>query len=64
MQQATRKKNGARSARQIFAMPALVGIVSCFGLVAALIGDGPFDAASWLALGAPVVLILWLTYRR
>jgi hypothetical protein len=64
MQQTTRKKGGARGARQIFALPALVAAISFAGLIVALLGDGPFDAASWLALGAPVALIVWFMYRR
>jgi hypothetical protein len=64
MRQPTRKKNGARSARQIFVLPAAVAAISFAGLITALVGDGPFDAASWLALGAPVALIVWFAYRR
>jgi hypothetical protein len=34
------------------------------GLVAALVGDGMLDTVSWLALGVPVLVILWAWRRR
>jgi len=64
MQQISRKKAGARGFRQIFAAPIILGLLSLVGLVAALIGDGPFDAASWLMLGLPTGLIVWYASRR
>ena len=49
----------------IFGAPALIGIASLVGLVIGLLGDGPLDLFSWLALGIPVVAIGWaLAYRR
>lgn len=55
-----------RSLRQIFAVPALVALASVVGLVSALVGDGSWDALSWLALGLPVALAAWhgLPWRR
>ena len=50
--------------RATFAMPALVGAASLFGLVAALVGDGWLDALSWLGLGAPVAAVAWAMRRR
>jgi len=41
---------------QIFAIPALVAAASFVGLLSALLGDGLWDALSWLALGLPVAL--------
>jgi hypothetical protein len=49
---------------QIFAAPALIGAVSLFGLIAALIGDGPWDAAGWLGLAAPVAAIVLANLLR
>lgn len=56
-----RKRAGAlsRSYARVFAIPALVALVSTIGLVSALVGDGFFDTVSWIALGIPVVLIPW-----
>jgi len=48
-----------RSLGRIFALPAAVGAASVVGLVSALVGDGPWDLLSWLALGLAVVLAAW-----
>lgn len=49
----------------IFAIPILLGIVSLVGLVVGLLGDGVIDLAGWVALGLPVLAIIWsLTARR
>ena len=40
----------------IFAGPLLVALVCSGGLVAGLLGDGWWDAASWVGLGVPVVV--------
>jgi hypothetical protein len=45
-----------RTLGQIFAAPTVVGALSVVGLVAALIGDGWWDALSWLSLTLPVLL--------
>lgn len=43
-----------RSLWQVFALPVAFGVLSAVGLVAALLGDGVWDAVSWLTLGAAV----------
>jgi hypothetical protein len=48
---------------QVFAVPAIIAVGSSAGLLSALIGDGLFDALSWITLGAPVALICWYTTR-
>lgn len=59
------KKTAHRNIRQIFAAPLAVAIVSTFGLVAALVGDGFWDASSWAALAVPVLLyLLFLWWRK
>lgn len=50
--------------RAIFAVPAVVAVLSLFGLVAALIGDGVWDAAGWLTLGVSVVVLVWALVAR
>jgi len=45
-----------RTLGRIFAIPALIGVMSVVGLVTALIGDGIWDGLSWLILGTPVVI--------
>jgi hypothetical protein len=53
-----------RTLGQIFAAPIVVGALSVVGLVAALIGDGWWDALSWLSLTLPVLLYLFFVGRR
>lgn len=49
---------------RIFAAPGAIAALSLFGLVAALIGDGPWDAAGWLGLTAPLAALAWAMRRR
>lgn len=42
---------------------ALVG-VGTVGLLSALVGDGPWDLLSWLALGLPVAVSAWYGLPR
>lgn len=49
----------AQSARQIFRIPLVLGVATAVGLVSALIGDGVWDALSWLALSAPLAAMAW-----
>jgi hypothetical protein len=57
----------ARSRRQtfgqIFAAPAVIAALSAIGLISALVGDGIWDAVSWLTLGVPVALCAYFTLR-
>jgi hypothetical protein len=41
---------------QIFGWPLLIAASTAVGLVAALLGDGIWDALSWVALAAPVAI--------
>ena len=52
-----------RSLTQIFAAPLVIAIVSTVGLISALVGDGWWDAVSWVALGLPVLLYLLFIWR-
>ncbi|MCE9649549.1 MAG: hypothetical protein K8R18_07990 [Parvibaculum sp.] len=62
--QQIRKKAGSRSFGQVFRLPAAIAALSIAGLLSALIGDGALNAASWLALGSPVALMIWFGLRR
>jgi hypothetical protein len=44
--------------RQVFAAPVALGVACAVGLTTALVGDGPWDAVSWLCLGLPVAVSL------
>ncbi|SPP65578.1 hypothetical protein NITLEN_40051 [Nitrospira lenta] len=51
------------TARQVWGMPALLGVISGIGLFSALLGDGVWDGVSWLALGLPCGIIAWYVIR-
>lgn len=48
---------GSRSTWRIFAIPALLALLTGVGLASALTGDGWRDWISWLSLAAPVVAV-------
>jgi hypothetical protein len=52
----TPTRDEARTLAQVFRAPALVAVASTVGLVSALVGDGLWDAVSWLGLGVALVL--------
>jgi uncharacterized iron-regulated membrane protein len=52
----TSARAGRQTVRQIFAWPALIGVLSTVGLLSALLGDGIWDGVSWIVLAIPVVL--------
>jgi len=58
------KRTAHRSIREIFAAPLAVAAVSTLGLLAALVGDGWWDASSWVALAVPVLFYLFFLWRR
>ncbi|MGY3608723.1 MULTISPECIES: hypothetical protein [unclassified Bradyrhizobium] len=61
----TSRKPMHRTLRQIFIAPLLVAVVSTLGLVGALVGDGWWDALSWVTLAVPVVLYsLFIWWRK
>jgi len=41
----------------------VLSIVSAVGLISALLGDGIWDALSWVALTAPIAAVLWSVVR-
>lgn len=49
---------------RVFAVPILVALASAVGLLAALLGDGVWDAVSWAGLGQAVLLCAWYGLRR
>lgn len=52
-----------RTFGQIFGVPILLAIVTAAGLLSALLGDGVWNALSWLALGIPLLVIAWYAGR-
>lgn len=56
-----------QSVGEVFRVPLVIGVLTAIGLVSALIGDGVWDAVSWLTILAPcavVALAWWLARRR
>ena len=52
------KGKGGRSFLFVWGMPILLGALSIFGLLAALLGTGAWHWASWTALTILLVVIL------
>lgn len=58
-------KNIARSTGRIWRWPALLAILTVFGLICALLGQGGlWWALSWIALTIPLVVIVVCVYGR
>lgn len=49
---------------RVWAWPVAMGLASTGGLMAALLGDGTWDAVSWCLLGWPVGVCLWFGLPR
>ena len=49
---------------RLWGMPLLLGVLTIVGLMAALLGDGVWDAVSGVALAIPVLLGAWHALRR
>ncbi|MGC4011226.1 MAG: hypothetical protein QM805_20890 [Pseudomonas sp.] len=47
----------------IFRWPVALAVLSTFGLLSALLGDGLFDVLSWISLGVPLLLIVFVWMR-
>ncbi|HEX8478821.1 MAG TPA: hypothetical protein VF663_10835 [Telluria sp.] len=48
----------------IWSAPIMLGVLTIFGMVSALVGDGVWDALSALALGIVVAVGAWHGLRR
>ncbi|WP_223395231.1 hypothetical protein [Caulobacter segnis] len=49
---------------QVFRAPILIAVLSLFGLIAALLGDGAWDVVGELALASSVAATLWALATR
>lgn len=53
-----------KSLKQIFKWPAVIGLLTMFGLITALVEDGILQDVSLLALSIPIVVIIYFYYRQ
>ena len=44
---------------RIFAVPAILAVLTIFGLTSGILGDGIWDAISWIALGIPIAVVVF-----
>jgi hypothetical protein len=56
--------NARRTSAQIFVLPAIIAIIVALGLISALLGDGIWDAASWIALALPLAFVAFFHWKR
>ncbi|SFX42008.1 MULTISPECIES: hypothetical protein [unclassified Pseudomonas] len=49
---------------KVFGAPVLIGVLCAGGLFSALLGDGAWDAVSWVGLGLPTLLGTWGLFKR
>jgi hypothetical protein len=47
----------------VWRWPVVLALLTALGLVSALLGDGAWDAASWIALGIPTSVCAWFGWR-
>lgn len=47
------------SFRKVYGTASLIAVLMLFGLLSALLGDGLWDAFSWLTLVIPLAVIVW-----
>ncbi len=45
--------------RKVYGSAVVISVITLYGLVSALLGDGVWDELSWGALAVPLVVIVW-----
>jgi uncharacterized membrane protein len=60
----SRHPHKRQSLWRIFRWPLFTGFSSIVGLVLALVGDGWWDALSWIMLLVPIAVVVWFCKRR
>ncbi|NWA01952.1 hypothetical protein [Pseudomonas gingeri] len=48
---------------KVFSLPTVIAVLTAIGLFAALLGDGAWDALSWLGLGIPTLIAVQALLR-
>lgn len=49
--------------RKVYGAALLIALLTLFGLLSALSGDGVWDALSWVTLVIPLAVIVWMYSR-
>lgn len=52
-----------RNLKQIFKWPMMLGLLTLFGLIIALLEDGVLESISLFALSIPIIVIIYFYYR-
>lgn len=47
----------------IYRVPAILALTTFIGLLSGVLGDGIWDAVSWVGLGIPIAVISWFVLR-
>ena len=50
--------------RRLWGWPIVLGVLTTTGLLTALVSETWCDWWSWLALGVPVAVMAWFSWRR
>ena len=53
-----------KNLKQIFKWPIVLGVLTLFGLVVALLEDGALEQLSLFALSIPIIVIIYFYYLR
>ncbi len=52
------------SPKNVYGIPGVIGLITIAGLLFALLGDGVWDATSWLLLALPLLVLAFYIFRR
>jgi hypothetical protein len=58
------KPHAVASWRTVFGIPIVIGLLSLAGLISALLFGQLGRYFSWIAVGSPIILLLWLLIQR
>ena len=49
--------------RKVYGAALAIAVITIYGLISALLGDGVWDVLSWVALAIPLAVIAWKCCR-
>lgn len=52
-----------KNLKQIFKWPIVLGVLTLFGLIIALLEDGVLESISLFVLSIPIIVIIYFYYR-